>query len=340
MAYSIAMLNGDGIGPEVTGAARRVLEATGLKFDWIDCDAGGDCVERRGTTLPQETLDTILKTKIALKGPIGTPIGKGFKSVNVELRKKLDLYANFRPAKSLPGVRSRFPDVDLIVVRENTEGNYSGDEHIVAPGVVESFRVVTERASERIIRFAFETARKLGRKRVTAVHKANILKLSDGLFLDVARRIAKDFADIQYDESIVDATAMKLVLNPRSFDTMVMENLFGDILSDLASGLVGGLGLTPSGNIGSEVAVFEAVHGTAPDIAGKGIANPTAIILSGALMLRHLGEESAAGRVEHAVRSVLAAGRTMTADLGGTAKTSEYTDAIVAELAKEFPTTT
>ena len=333
MSYPVTLIPGDGIGPEVCQAARLVLDATGVPFEWHEHQAGMEVANRYGTPLPQETVDSIIRDGVALKGPIGTPIGTGFRSVNVELRKTLDLYANFRPARSIPGVNSRYSDVDLIVIRENTEGLYSGLEHIVVPGVVESLRVITEKGSERIVRFAFETARKFGRKKVTAVHKANILKLSDGLFLEIARRVARDFPDIGYEESIVDATAMKLVLNPGQFDVLVMENLFGDIISDLTSGLIGGLGLAPSANIGTQYAVFEAVHGSAPDIAGKGIANPTALILSGVLMLRHLGEMKAADRVEKAVHAVIREKKQVTRDLGGTASTMAFARAVADKLA-------
>ena len=329
MPYNVTLIPGDGIGPEVTDAARRVIEATGVEIKWHVHEAGGNVMNRYGTPLPQQTLDSIMKNKIALKGPITTPVGSGFRSVNVQLRKSLNLFANYRPARSMKGVPSRYQDVDLIVIRENTQGLYSGLEHIVVPGVVESLRIITEAASERIVRFAFETARKYKRKKVTAVHKANILKLSDGLFLDVARRVSRKYTDIEYEESIIDATAMKLVMNPHNFDVLVMENLFGDIVSDLTSGLVGGLGMTPSANIGELYAIFEGVHGSAPDIAGKGIANPTALILSGALMLEHLGETEAAQRITHAVEAVIADGQHMTRDLGGTTNMWEYTEAVI-----------
>ncbi len=333
MAHSVTLIPGDGIGPEVTAAVQRVIDATGVKISWQQCDAGAEVNARHGTPLPPETFDSIRKNGVALKGPIGTPLGTGFRSVNVELRQRLDLYANFRPAKTIPGVRSRYEDVDLIVIRENTQGLYSGLEHRVVPGVIESLRVITESASERIVRFAFETAAKQSRRKVTAVHKANILKLSDGLFLEVARRVARDYADqIEYDEAIVDATAMQLVLDPDRFDVLVMENLFGDILSDLASGLIGGLGVAPSANVGDQAAIFEAVHGSAPDIAGQGIANPTALVLSGALMLRHLGEQEAAERIEAAVRLVIGLGQTVTRDLGGSASTAEYAQALINHL--------
>ena len=332
MSHRVILIPGDGIGPEVTSAARRVIDATGAAIDWQEFEAGGDLIDRLGTALPQATLDAVMDAGLALKGPIATPIGRGHRSVSVEIRRRLDLFANFRPTKSLPGIKSRYEGVDLIVVRENTEGLYSGLEHVVVPGVVESLRIITESASERIVRYAFDTARRLQRKKVTAVHKANILKLSDGLFLDVARRVARDYDDIAFDESIVDATAMKLVMDPSQFDVLVMENLFGDILSNLTSGLVGGLGLAPSANIGDKYAVFEAVHGSAPDIAGKGLANPTALIFSGALLLRHLGEDAAAGRISAAVRKVLASGKVLTGDLGGDAGTEAYTDAVIAAL--------
>ncbi len=332
VSHPVVLIPGDGIGPEVARAAARVVDASGAAIAWDVREAGGDVVVRHGTPLPQETLDAITRAGVALKGPIGTPIGSGFRSVNVSLRKALDLFANYRPAKSLPGVRTRYGDVDLIVVRENTEGLYSGIEHIVVPGVVESLRVITERGSERIVRFAFETARRQRRRKVTAVHKANILKLSDGLFLEVARRVARDFADIAFEEAIVDSTAMRLVMEPQRFDVLVMENLFGDIVSDLTAGLVGGLGLAPSANLGERHAVFEAVHGSAPDLAGRGLANPTALILSAALMLRHLGEATAADRVERAVVRVYAQGRTRTGDVGGEASTEQFTDAVIAAL--------
>ena len=332
MSYRIILIPGDGIGPEVTGAARRVVDAAGLDIVWEEHLAGQTALEKLGTPLPEATLTAVRSADATLKGPTATPSGTGFRSVNVELRQKLQLYANYRPARSLPGVPTRYDDVDVIVVRENTEGLYSGLEHEVVPGVVESLRIVTEAASERIARFAFETARRQGRKKVTCVHKANILKLSDGLFLRTCRRVAESFPDIKFDDSIIDAAAMKLVLNPHSFDIMVMENLFGDILSDLTAGLVGGLGLTPSANVGDRVAVFEAVHGTAPDIAGKGVANPTAVILSGVLMLRYLGEKAAADQIENAVHNVFALGKTRTGDLGGTATTDEFTGAIIAQM--------
>lgn len=333
MSHPVVLIPGDGIGPEVTAAARRVLDASAVEIEWSTHEAGGEVIARYGKPLPDRTLDAVTKAKVALKGPITTPVGSGFRSVNVALRKALDLYANFRPTHTLKGVTARYDEVDLMVVRENTEGLYTGLEHLVVPGVVESLRIVTEKGSERIVRFAFELARERGRKKVTAVHKANILKLSDGLFLEVARRIARDYPEIEFEEAIVDATAMKLVLDPTQFDVLVMENLFGDIISDLTAGLVGGIGLTPSANIGENVAVFEAVHGSAPDIAGKGVANPTALIFAGVLMLRHLGEPEAADRVMNAVADVLATGEVRTADLGGTGTTAQFTDAVIAKLA-------
>ena len=332
MPHDVTLIPGDGIGPEVAEATRRVIDASGAAIAWHEVPAGLGPFEATGTPLPPDTLASLESTRVGLKGPITTPVGGGFPSVNVALRKAFDLYANYRPARSMPGVPTRFADVDLIVVRENTEGLYSGIEHQVIPGVIESLRIITEAGSERILRFAFEVARREGRRKVTVIHKANILKLSDGLFLAIARRIAEEFPEIEYAESIVDATAMRLVMDPKQFDVLVMENLFGDILSDLAAGLVGGLGLAPSGNIGESVALFEAVHGSAPDIAGKGIANPTALLLSGVMMLRHLGEAAAAGRIEDAVRRVLGDGKVRTGDLGGTASTRQYADALIAAM--------
>ncbi len=332
MPHEVTLIPGDGIGPEVAEATRRIIDASGAAIAWHEVPAGLGPFEATGSPLPPETLASLKATRVGLKGPITTPVGGGFPSVNVALRKAFDLYANYRPARSMPGVPTRFTDVDLIVVRENTEGLYSGIEHQVVPGVIESLRIVTATGSERILRFAFEVARREGRRKVTVIHKANILKLSDGLFLEIARRIAEEFPEIEYAESIVDATAMRLVMDPKQFDVLVMENLFGDILSDLAAGLVGGLGLAPSGNIGESIALFEAVHGSAPDIAGKGIANPTALLLSGVMMLRHLGEAAAAARVEEAVRRVLGDGKVRTGDLGGTASTRQYADALIAAM--------
>lgn len=332
MSYRVVLIPGDGIGPEICAAAQSILDASGVGLQWSEALAGQSALDAVGDPLPEETLKAVEQADATLKGPTATPKGVGFRSVNVALRQRLILFANYRPARSLPGVKTRFENVDLIVIRENTEGLYSGLEHTVVPGVVESLRVVTETASRRIARFAFETAQRQGRKKVTCVHKANILKLSDGLFLKSCQDIATEFPDIEFNDWIVDAAAMKLVSDPHAFDVLVMENLFGDILSDLTSGLVGGLGIAPSANVGEKLAVFEAVHGTAPDIAGKGLANPTALVLSGVLMLRFLGEQAAADRVEAAVRGVLADGKIRTGDLGGKSSTTEYTQAVLDRL--------
>ncbi len=332
MSYNMVVIPGDGIGPEVVAAAQQVVEAAGVEVDWSEAAAGQSALEALGDPLPEETLAAVKAADATLKGPTATPSGTGFRSVNVALRQKLNLFANFRPARSIPGIKTRFEDVDLIVIRENTEGLYSGLEHTVVPGVVESLRVITKKASERIAKFAFDTAKRQNRKRVTCVHKANILKLSDGLFLDTCREVAEKYPDVEFDDCIVDAAAMKLVSDPSQFDVLVMENLFGDILSDLTSGLVGGLGVTPSANVGEDLAVFEAVHGSAPDIAGKGLANPTALILSAVLMLRYLGEREAADRVETALGNVLSAGDVRTGDLGGKASTREFTQAVISDL--------
>ena len=328
MRHTITLIPGDGIGPEVTRAVVQVLEAAGLQATWESFDAGANAVAEYGTTLPEPLLASVRKTKAALKGPVTTPIGEGFTSVNVGLRKALDLYANLRPVWNLPNVKSRYDGVDLVIVRENTEDLYAGLEHVVVPGVVESLKIITEAASTRIARFAFEHARRHGRKRVTAVHKANIMKLGDGLFIECARRVAKEYAEIQYDERIVDAACMQLVMFPEKFDILLLPNLYGDIVSDLCAGLVGGLGVVPAANLGiGGVGVFEAVHGSAPDIAGRNAANPLALLLSGVLMLRHLNEDEAADRVMRGVTSVLA-GTVRTRDIGGTATTTEFADAI------------
>ncbi|PYQ11874.1 MAG: isocitrate dehydrogenase (NAD(+)) [Acidobacteria bacterium] len=329
---TVTLIPGDGIGPEVVAAAVRVLTATGIAFEWETEQAGSTAIGEHGTALPPRVLDSVRRNKVALKGPTETPVGTGHRSVNVELRKQLDLYANLRPVQSLPGIKSRYDGVDLVVVRENTEDLYSGLEHVVVPGVVESLKIITEKASTRIARFAFDYARGHGRKKVTAVHKANIMKLSDGLFLDCCRKVAKDYEGIGYEEMIVDNACMQLVLDPSRFDVLLLENLYGDIVSDLCAGFVGGLGMAPGANIGADGALFEAVHGSAPDIAGKNLANPVAVILSGALMLDHLGEHDAAERVRRAVRSVLVEGRKLTRDLGGTAGTSEIAEAIASRL--------
>ena len=328
MKHRITLIPGDGIGPEVTEAVLRVLAAAGVPIEWERYQAGVVSFERTGQALPVELIDSIRRNKVALKGPVTTPIGQGFASVNVGLRKALDLYANLRPVQNLPGVVSRFSGVDIVIVRENTEDLYAGLEHEVVPGVIESLKIITARASTRIAEFAFQHARRHGRKKVTAIHKANIMKLSDGLFLDCAREVSRAFPDITYDERIVDATCMQLVLKPELFDVLLLENLYGDIVSDLCAGLVGGLGVVGAANLGSEIAVFEAVHGSAPDIAGKLLANPTALLLSAILMLRHIDEGAAADRIMRGVTAVLAEGRVRTRDLGGTASTLEYADAI------------
>jgi isocitrate dehydrogenase (NAD+) len=332
MSYTVTLIPGDGIGPEVVAAAVRVLTATGIQFQWETQIAGASAIGEHGTALPPHVLDSVRKNKVALKGPTETPVGTGHRSVNVELRKTLDLYANLRPVQTMPGVKSRYTDVDLVIVRENTEDLYSGLEHVVVPGVVESIKIITEKASTRIARYAFAYARSHGRKRITAVHKANIMKLSDGLFLDCCRAVAKSYPEVAYDEMIVDNTCMQLVLDPTRFDMLLLENLYGDIVSDLCAGFIGGLGLAPGANIGDEAALFEAVHGSAPDIAGKNLANPMALILSGAMLLDHLDEQAAADRVRHAVQEVLREGQKLTRDLGGTAGTTEITEAIAARV--------
>jgi isocitrate dehydrogenase (NAD+) len=333
MTYTITLIPGDGIGPEVVGAAVRVLESTGLSFHWENETAGAGALATEGIALPERVLTSVRKNKLALKGPTGTPVGSGHRSINVDLRKRLDLYANLRPVKTLPGVASRYDNVDLIVVRENTEDLYSGLEHVVVPGVVESIKIITEKASTRIARFAFEYARTHGRKRVSSVHKANIMKLSDGLFLDCCRAVAEGYPEIGYDEIIVDNACMQLVLDPTRFDMLLLENLYGDIVSDLCAGFIGGLGMAPGANIGEDCAIFEAVHGSAPDIAGKNVANPMALILSGAMMLDHLGEHGAADRVRAAVHAALGEGAKLTRDLGGTAGTIEIAEAIAGKVA-------
>jgi len=332
MAHTITLIPGDGIGPEVSSAVVRIIEATGVDIKWETHYAGAQALEKFGSTLPEELLESIKRNRVALKGPITTPVGKGFTSVNVGLRKALDLYANVRPVRALPNVPARYPELDLVVVRENTEDLYAGLEHVVVPGVVESIKVITDKASTRIARYAFEFARREGRKKVTAVHKANIMKLSDGLFLDCFRRVAAEYPEIQADDKIVDNACMQLVMRPEQFDIMLLENLYGDIVSDLCAGLVGGLGLVPGANIGELGAVFEAVHGSAPDIAGQGIANPTALLQSGILMLRHLGEREAADRTEKAMLKVYADGQVRTRDVGGTAHTDEFAQAVISAM--------
>ncbi len=332
MSHKITLFEGDGIGPEVSMAALRIIEAARVDIEWDRQVAGSRALERFGATLPEEAVDSIRRNKVALKGPVATPIGEGFESVNVRLRKTLQLFANLRLVANLPGVPARYSDVDLVIVRENTEGLYSGLEHEVVPGVVESLKIVTEHASNRISHFAFQYARRHGRKRITAVHKANIMKKSDGLFLECFRRIGEQYPDIDRDEKIVDNTCMQLVLNPLQFDVLLMENLYGDIVSDLCAGLVGGLGVVPGANLGEDAAVFEAVHGSAPDIAEKNVANPTALLLSACQMLDHIGETGPAGRIRAALNAVLESGKTMTRDLGGTASTTDFTRAIVDAL--------
>ena len=328
MTHTITLVPGDGIGPEVTEAVIRILKGAGVAIDWDEHVAGVLAVERSGEALPIELIDSIRRHKVALKGPVTTPIGEGFTSVNVGLRKALDLYANLRPVWNLPGVNARFADVDFVIVRENTEDLYSGLEHEVVPGVVESLTIITERASTRIAQFAFAYARRHGRKRVTAIHKANIMKRSDGLFLQCTRLVSREWPDILYDERIIDAACMHMVMNPSQFDVLVLPNLYGDIVSDLCAGLVGGLGVVGAANLGHEVAVFEAVHGSAPDLAGKNLANPTALLLSAVLMLRYIDEGPAADRIMTALGRVLTEGRTRTRDLGGTATTTEFADAV------------
>jgi isocitrate dehydrogenase (NAD+) len=328
MTHTITLIPGDGIGPEVTEAVVRILKASGVTIDWEPHAAGVLAVERTGQALPVELIDSVRRNKVALKGPVTTPIGQGFTSVNVGLRKALDLFANLRPVWNLPGVNARFNGVDLVIVRENTEDLYAGLEHEVVPGVVESLKIITEKASTRIAHFAFQHARKHGRKKVTSIHKANIMKLSDGLFIDSVRRVAREYIEIKYDERIVDAVCMQLVMYPEQFDVLVLPNLYGDIVSDLCAGLVGGLGVVGAANLGAEIGVFEAVHGSAPDIAGKQLANPTALLLSAVLMLRHIDEGEAADRIMAALGAVLTAGSVRTRDLGGTASTLEFADAV------------
>src|ERR671917_18942 len=329
MKHTITLIPGDGIGPEVVSNVVRIIEAAGVEVEWETHYAGAQALEKFGDTLPADLLESIGRNKVALKGPITTPVGKGFTSVNVGLRKKLDLYANLRPVRALPNVPARYPELDLVVVRENTESLYAGLEHVVVPGVVESIKIITEKASTRIAKYAFEFARREGRKKVTAVHKANIMKLSDGLFLDCFRNVARDFPEVEADDKIVDNACMQLVMRPEQFDIMLLENLYGDIVSDLCAGLIGGLGLVPGANIGERGAVFEAVHGSAPDIAGQGIANPTALLQSGILMLRHIGERDAAQKAEQAMLKVFRDGQVRTRDIGGHAGTMEFAHAVI-----------
>ena len=330
--HTVTLIPGDGIGPEVTEATVRVIEAAGVDIQWDRHEAGMAGIQKFGESVPDGLLDSIKQNKIALKGPLTTLVGKGFKSANVTLRQKLDLYVNLRPVKSIGGVPSHFDKVDLVIFRENTEDLYTGIESMVSPGVMTAMKVVTEKASAKIARWAFEYARKNGRKKITLVHKANIMKMTDGLFLRTFEEIAKEYPDIKAEDRIVDALCMQLVMDPTRFDMLLLGNLFGDIVSDLAAGLVGGLGVVPGANIGDEYAVFEAVHGTAPDIAGKNLANPTALIFSSLLMLRHLGEHDAAERIWKAMVLSLAMGRHLTKDLGGTCSTTEFTDELIKEI--------
>jgi isocitrate dehydrogenase (NAD+) len=332
--HTIVLIPGDGIGPEVTGAARRVLETAGLSVEWVELPAGAVALEQGfEDVLPGRTLAAIKAHKVALKGPVTTPVGKGFKSVNVQLRQKLNLYAAVRPVRSLPGVKTRFENVDMVIVRENTEGLYSGIENEVVPGVVTSLKVASEAACSRIARYAFRYATRRRRKKITVFHKANIMKLSDGLFLNCSRKVHEDeYPNIEYEEVIIDAGCMKLVQDPTKLDVLLMENLYGDLISDLCAGLVGGLGVVPGSNIGDDAAVFEAVHGSAPDLAGKNLANPLALIMSGVMMLNHIHEEAVAERIKGAYNAVLAEGKALTRDLGGSASTSEFADAVIARL--------
>ena len=332
MAHKVTVIPGEGIGPEVAAAVRRILDAAGVRIEWEELAARTDSATQAGQLVNQGAIDSVHRNRVALKGPTATAIAGGAPSVNVALRKALGLYANLRPVKNLPGVQSRFENVDLVLVRENTEDLYSGLEHEVVPGVVESLKIITERASTRIARFAFEYAVRSGRKKIHAIHKANIMKLSDGLFLKSVRAVAEKYKTIEYKELIVDNACMQMVLNPQQFDMLLLPNLYGDVMSDLAAGLVGGLGVVPSGNIGDECAMFEAVHGTAPDIAGQGLANPTALLMSGIMMLDHLGERPAARRIEAALEKVYREGKHVTRDLGGKATTQQFTDAVIAAI--------
>ena len=332
--YDVTLIPGDGIGPEVAAAARQVIDATGVKINWHVEEAGAAQIEKTGTPLPERVIQSIRDTGLALKGPVTTPIGCGFRSVNVALRKALDLYVNLRPAKNYPNIPSHFSAVDLVVVRENTEDLYAGVEHMVGADAAESIKIFTRQGCRRILRFAFDYALKNGRHKVTAVHKANIMKCTDGMFLEEARRIAAEYPGIEFQEMIVDAMCMNLVTAPEKYDVLVLPNLYGDIVSDLTAGLVGGLGVAPGANIGKDAAVFEAIHGSAPDIAGKDMANPTAIMLSGVMLLRHIGESSAADCIDEALRRVYASGKYRTFDLGGTTGTKEFTAAVLAEINK------
>jgi isocitrate dehydrogenase (NAD+) len=334
MPHPVTLIPGDGIGPEVADAVVQVIDATGVPIRWDRIELNKELIIEAGGKIPQSVLDSLHRTLVGLKGPVTTPVGGGFRSLNVQIRKALNLYANVRPVHNLRGLKNRYEDtpIDLIIFRENTEDLYSGLENEVTEGVVTSIKVITEKASTRIARYAFQYARKLGRKRVTAIHKANIMKLGDGLFIECCRNVAREFGEIEYGELIVDNTAMQLVMRPEQFDILLMPNLYGDIISDLAAGLVGGLGIVPGANMGDDHAVFEAVHGSAPDIAGQGIANPTALLQSAVLMLLHLGEEAAATRVKNAIETVYEEGKWLTRDLGGRATTAEFTAAVIDRL--------
>ena len=334
MRHKITLIPGDGIGPEVTKPTLAIIKAAGVKIDWETHLAGAEALKKYGSTIPKSLMDSFEKNRVALKGPVTTPVGEGFTSVNVALRQTFNLYANLRPIKNLPGVKARYQGIDLIVVRENTEGLYSGIEHEVIPGVVESLKIMTEKACTKISKFAFDFARRNGRKKVAAVHKANIMKMSDGLFLDCARKVAASYKTIGFSDVIVDNACLQLVINPWQFDVLLMENLYGDILSDLAAGVVGGLGVVPGANLGDNHALFEAVHGSAPDIKGKNIANPSAMIQAAIMMLRHLSEKAAANRISLALERVLMRGEVLTPDLGGTATTKKFADEIVREIEK------
>jgi isocitrate dehydrogenase (NAD+) len=332
VATPVVLIAGDGIGPEVTAATQAVLAAAGATSHWVEAHAGLGAAERFGDPLPEATLDLIRKYRVALKGPCTTPVGKGFRSINVRLRQELDLYASVRPVSSLPGLNTPYDNVDLIVVRENTEGLYAGQEHVVVPGVVESLRIVTRTACERIVRYAFELARHGGRRRVTFCHKADVLPMSDGLFLETAATVADDYPFLEFEQMHVDTLCLQLALDPTRYDVLVMENLFGDVLSDLCAGLVGGLGVVPGANLGTRIALFEAVHGSAPDIAGKGKANPIALLRSAAMLLDHIGQRTPAQRIEASVRKTLGEGKGLTADLGGDGTTATITERLVAHL--------
>src|ERR1022692_4732778 len=332
MAHKVTLIPGDGIGPEVIQATVRMLEATGVKFEWESFAAGAEAFEKYKEYIPRELSESIERTRVGLKGPVTTPIGGGFSSINVELRKRFELFANFRPIRNLPHIPTRYPDIDLIIVRENTEGLYSGIEHEVIPGVVESLKIITEKACTRISRFAFEHARKTKRKKIHCIHKANIMKMSDGLFLKCSRAVSKEYPEITYGEHMVDNTCMQLVMNPYQYDMLLLENLYGDIISDLCSAFVGGLGLVPGANVGHECAIFEAVHGSAPDIAGKDLANPTAVLRSALLMLRHLGEVQTANHIDAALVHVYTEKKHVTRDVGGASGTSEFADAVIEAL--------